>query len=196
MKQVYLTAAFDTMVAVDIAGSRRPPVPLPSKALCLTPPTPIRHGACLFLHPPSTTSLSALHAVRSRRSSLFQTGGSLITQPLKPYSAAHSPAQGPRSISPRRAPPSPRTYQGSEGHTQDLQLYGWALLVFTIMYFSFNFVMIFGSKMLFPTQTGYKVLDWILDDHYYCYLIPILGPVFVFIIFFNWLGMKYFRQNA
>ncbi|KAH6599029.1 hypothetical protein BASA61_002708 [Batrachochytrium salamandrivorans] len=90
--------------------------------------------------PPSTTSLSALHAVRSRRSSLFQTGGSLITQPLKPYSAAHSPAQGPRSISPRRAPPSPRTYQGSEGHTQDLQLYGWALLVFTIMYFSFNFV--------------------------------------------------------
>eukprot|EP00842_Homolaphlyctis_polyrhiza_P001376 jgi/Hompol1/2239/HPOL_002101-RA len=69
-------------------------------------------------------------------------------------------------------------------------------MVATTIYFGFNMFTIVISKTLLPRPTGHWLLDWIQNDHYYCYLIPTLGPVCVFFIFFNWLGMKYFRQNA
>ncbi|CAG8573221.1 51_t:CDS:2 [Diversispora eburnea] len=38
-------------------------------------------------------------------------------------------------------------------------------------------------------------LDWIKKDGYYCLLIPITLPVAVYSIFWNWLGMKFFKHN-
>jgi len=38
-------------------------------------------------------------------------------------------------------------------------------------------------------------LDTIKHDWYYCVLIPLTLPVMVFFVFWNWMGMKYFRHN-
>ncbi|KAL5040470.1 hypothetical protein RTP6_007473 [Batrachochytrium dendrobatidis] len=129
-------------------------------------------------------------------SSLLQSSESFPDTPFQPYSASRVTPGNGRGISPRRAPPSPRTNQDTDVHAHELQFYGWVLLIFTVLYFSVNMLMMVGSKWMIPADTQHKVLKWIRDDTYYCYLIPILGPVFVFFIFFNWLGMKYFRQNA
>ncbi|CAG8626020.1 19755_t:CDS:2 [Rhizophagus irregularis] len=44
-------------------------------------------------------------------------------------------------------------------------------------------------------ETGNKTLDWIKKDEYYCLLVPLTLPVTIYAVFFNWLGMKFFRHN-
>ncbi|KAI8926168.1 phosphatidylinositol N-acetylglucosaminyltransferase subunit Y-domain-containing protein [Entophlyctis helioformis] len=134
----------------------------------------------------------------ARRNSLFQPGAALVGAPLTPYSVFRGGVdpRSSRSRSPTLAPPSPRTNQSAAAQLGELRIYGWFLLAFTIAYLGFNAFTIVGSKLLIPEQSGSEILDWIRNDRYYCYLVPILGPVFVFFVFFNWLGMKYFRQNA
>lgn len=43
--------------------------------------------------------------------------------------------------------------------------------------------------------TGNKYLDWIREDRYYSFLVPIMLPVTVFFVVINWFGMKFFRHN-
>ena len=41
----------------------------------------------------------------------------------------------------------------------------------------------------------YWLLDWIREDRYFVLLVPLLLPVAVAFVFFNWLGLKYLRAN-
>lgn len=49
------------------------------------------------------------------------------------------------------------------------------------------------SKLLPPT--GVWMLDAMRDDWYYCYLVPMVGPVTFLTIYVNWMSMKFFRHN-
>ena len=40
-----------------------------------------------------------------------------------------------------------------------------------------------------------QALDAIAEDRYYSKLIPLTLPVSVVFVFFNWLGMNFFRNN-
>ncbi|KAL2920145.1 hypothetical protein HK105_200211 [Polyrhizophydium stewartii] len=170
---------------------RRPPSlpPLP------VVPQSVSSRAPLF-PPLQAASQQQQPALRpTRRNSLFQPGSSaLAATPLTPYSVAR-PGR-PRAASPVRAPPSPRINQGDDPFDGRLRVYGWLLLAATAAYFAFNLFTLVLRHWLIPANSGSRLLEWIRNDKYYCYLIPVFGPVFVFFIFFNWLGMKYFRQNA
>ncbi|CAI2179458.1 7787_t:CDS:2 [Funneliformis geosporum] len=72
-------------------------------------------------------------------------------------------------------------------------LWGWILLFSTYFIFVFSMYAIVVSK--FVPETGNKTLDWIKKDEYYCLLVPLTLPVTIYAIFFNWLGMKFFRHN-
>ncbi|CAG8584644.1 13737_t:CDS:2 [Funneliformis mosseae] len=72
-------------------------------------------------------------------------------------------------------------------------LWGWVLLLAAYFIFVFSMYAIVVSK--FVPETGNKTLDWIKRDEYYCLLVPLTLPVTIYAIFFNWLGMKFFRHN-
>ncbi|RIA93745.1 phosphatidylinositol N-acetylglucosaminyltransferase subunit Y-domain-containing protein [Glomus cerebriforme] len=72
-------------------------------------------------------------------------------------------------------------------------LWGWFLLFAAYFIFVVSMYAIVVSK--FVPETGNKTLDWIKKDEYYCLLIPLTLPVTIYAIFFNWLGMKFFRHN-
>jgi hypothetical protein len=78
---------------------------------------------------------------------------------------------------------------------------GVALLIFISIYFLFNLTTMWGSKtflgqsilaIFLPTS----LVDFLANDHHYCYLIPTIGPVIFIFALFNWMGMKFFRHNA
>ncbi|CDW91647.1 UNKNOWN [Stylonychia lemnae] len=62
-------------------------------------------------------------------------------------------------------------------------------IIFSLSLYSF-----WISKFFMP-YTGNKVLDWIKDDEYYCFLIPATLVNALIMTYFNWLAMKYFRQG-
>ncbi|CAB4383921.1 unnamed protein product [Rhizophagus irregularis] len=72
-------------------------------------------------------------------------------------------------------------------------LWGWFLLFAAYFIFVFSMYAIVVSK--FVPETGNKTLDWIKKDEYYCLLVPLTLPVTIYAVFFNWLGMKFFRHN-
>ncbi|KAJ3366030.1 hypothetical protein GGF32_007530 [Allomyces javanicus] len=49
------------------------------------------------------------------------------------------------------------------------------------------------SKVL--PATGVWWLDAIRNDWYYCFLIPLMAPVSIFFLIWNWYGKKLFRHN-
>jgi hypothetical protein len=80
--------------------------------------------------------------------------------------------------------------------------HGWTLLLCTTIYLVFNTWTIVLSKWV---TTGiwvnlnilvtFQWLDVFASDGYYCYLIPMTGPVLLLFVLVNWLGMKYFRTS-
>ena len=73
-------------------------------------------------------------------------------------------------------------------------LIGTAIIIGAYIVCTFFLYWIVFSKLL--PYTGHPVLDWLKDDHFYCVLFPVLfGPIVVFIVYFNWLAMKYFRHS-
>ena len=46
-----------------------------------------------------------------------------------------------------------------------------------------------------PAAERPKVLDWIAEDQYYCYLVPATLPGALYIVVWNWASMKFFRHN-
>lgn len=70
---------------------------------------------------------------------------------------------------------------------------GYLLLITTYFIFLISMYAIVVSKWM--PITGNKILDWIAQDTYYCYFIPMIIPVFLLTVIINWLGMKFFRQN-
>jgi len=51
----------------------------------------------------------------------------------------------------------------------------------------------FVSKLL--PVTGIFLLDWIRQDTYFCYLIPLALPTSYIFIYVNWLSLRVFENN-
>ncbi|KAJ1834389.1 hypothetical protein LPJ63_001978 [Coemansia sp. RSA 2711] len=75
----------------------------------------------------------------------------------------------------------------------DTPIYGYALLVLTAVLFVSSMYSLVVSK--FMPYTGNAFLDAVKDDRYFCLLMPITGLSFTFAVFWNWLGMKFFRHS-
>ncbi|KAJ2845839.1 hypothetical protein IWW36_004621 [Coemansia brasiliensis] len=75
----------------------------------------------------------------------------------------------------------------------DTPIYGYMLLGLTSVLFISTMYALVVSK--FMPETGIAFLDAVKDDHYFCLLMPITGLSFVFAVFWNWLGMKFFRHS-
>ncbi|ORY05858.1 hypothetical protein K493DRAFT_192505, partial [Basidiobolus meristosporus CBS 931.73] len=73
------------------------------------------------------------------------------------------------------------------------QFWGYVLLIATYVLFVLFMYAIVVSKLM--PYTGNKYLDWIKEDTYYCLLIPVTWFVSVYAVFWNWMGMKFFRHN-
>ncbi|TPX72354.1 hypothetical protein SpCBS45565_g00438 [Spizellomyces sp. 'palustris'] len=101
-----------------------------------------------------------------------------------------------------RSPPSPRSKLSlsfpSSPLTDRTPLYGWMLLIATGIYFVVGMYMLvsLGRPRKESITISTKSSSRVAPDTYYTFLIPLLGPVTVFFIFFNWLGLKFFRHNA
>lgn len=72
-------------------------------------------------------------------------------------------------------------------------LYGYCLLIVVCLFFTCFMFSAFVSKLLPPS--GHAVIDFIIADHYYCYLLPLMIPITLFTVYLNWFGMKLFRHN-
>ncbi|KAJ1879684.1 hypothetical protein H4R99_004920 [Coemansia sp. RSA 1722] len=83
--------------------------------------------------------------------------------------------------------------QMAAGELDDTPVYGMVLLAVTVVVFVVSVYALVVSK--FMPYTGVVVLDAVKDDDYFCLLVPITGLSFNFAVFWNWLGMKYFRHN-
>ncbi|ORX99051.1 hypothetical protein K493DRAFT_313366 [Basidiobolus meristosporus CBS 931.73] len=85
------------------------------------------------------------------------------------------------------------TIQLSNMEPDSTQFWGYASLLVTYLLFISSMYAIVVSKYI--PYTGNKYLDWIKEDTYYCLLLPITLFVSVYAVFWNWMGMKFFRHN-
>jgi hypothetical protein len=85
--------------------------------------------------------------------------------------------------------PSPRTKQ-EIGNTKRMAVILALITVFGFIYQLWALIIC----RLIPKSSN-PLIKWFQDDHFYCYLIPVLGPAYFFFMLVNWLGMKYFRHN-
>ncbi|KAI8621106.1 hypothetical protein BC830DRAFT_1058540 [Chytriomyces sp. MP71] len=42
----------------------------------------------------------------------------------------------------------------------------------------------------------HQILRAIRNDNYYCFVLPLMPPILLFFVFFNWLGLKLHRHNT
>ncbi|KAI9010341.1 hypothetical protein CLU79DRAFT_710670 [Phycomyces nitens] len=67
-------------------------------------------------------------------------------------------------------------------------LWGYFLLISTWLIFFITMYSLIGRHWV-------PVLDWIREDSYYCYVVPVTAIVFIYFVVCNWMGMKFFRHN-
>lgn len=70
---------------------------------------------------------------------------------------------------------------------------GWMLLVVSWVWLSFSTYTMILSKVLPVPQN--KILQSIAMDRHYCLLPSASIVMMVIFVFFNWLGLKYFKHN-
>jgi phosphatidylinositol glycan anchor class Y biosynthesis protein len=70
---------------------------------------------------------------------------------------------------------------------------GYLLILVSVLGLCAHLYATILSKLL-PTPSSLW-LAAISQDTFYCYLIPLLLPIFFIFIYFNWLGLKLFRHN-
>ena len=75
----------------------------------------------------------------------------------------------------------------------EVKSYGVILLTCTLV-FLYIYAAYVSKSSLIPS-TGYWLLDEMKDDHYYCYLIPIMILPTYIVIYLNWLSMRVFESN-
>ncbi|EGF77171.1 hypothetical protein BATDEDRAFT_27819 [Batrachochytrium dendrobatidis JAM81] len=157
MKQVYLIAGdIQPCLRHRVFGS---PLSATSIACSNTSTTTITYSA-RHSYSSSQPSSQLSGQPSGQSSSLLQSSESFPDTPFQPYSASRVTPGNGRGISPRRAPPSPRTNQDTDVHAHELQFYGWVLLIFTVLYFSVNMLMMVGSKWMIPADTQHKVFGY------------------------------------
>lgn len=67
-------------------------------------------------------------------------------------------------------------------------LIGLSALLFVLVLYALIFSPLVGS-------TEHVLLDFIREDTYYCFLIPLLIPTTVIILYVNWVSVKFFRHT-
>ncbi|KAJ3069602.1 hypothetical protein HDU98_007352 [Podochytrium sp. JEL0797] len=70
------------------------------------------------------------------------------------------------------------------------------LFAATAVYFSLSMYALVISKILPEHWAQGKILRAIRDDNHYCYILPMLPPILLFFVFFNWMGLKLHSHNA
>jgi hypothetical protein len=129
--------------------------------------------------------------------------------------------QGPREASEAAAAAAAVAGSGAGGGAVPLEdhtwVYGWALLAATYVGFCASLYALVVSKWMpltgnavrwpqvYHTRTAcallsvgcvcIQILDWVAQDHYYCYLLPATLPVAVYVVVWNWMSLKFFRHN-
>ncbi|KAJ1896173.1 hypothetical protein LPJ66_004153 [Kickxella alabastrina] len=95
----------------------------------------------------------------------------------------------------RAAPPYTRRQaaQLPANEPDSTPVYGAVLLGVTSVMFVLLMYALVVAK--FMPKTGFWLLDAVKKDDYFCLLVPITGLSFTFAVFWNWLGMKFFRHN-
>ncbi|KAJ1942085.1 hypothetical protein GGF37_003268 [Kickxella alabastrina] len=95
----------------------------------------------------------------------------------------------------RAAPPYTRRQaaQLPANESDSTPVYGAVLLGVTSVMFVLLMYALVVAK--FMPKTGFWLLDAVKKDDYFCLLVPITGLSFTFAVFWNWLGMKFFRHN-
>ena len=79
-------------------------------------------------------------------------------------------------------------------HSENLtEIMGSLIITMAAIIFIGLFYAMIGSKLLGPT--GNYLLDFIRDDEYYCFLLPLMLPVTVIALYCNWVSMKFFRHS-
>ena len=47
----------------------------------------------------------------------------------------------------------------------------------------------------FLPKSGNEFVDFVIEDNYYCYLVPLTIPTTVVALYANWVSLKFFRHN-
>ena len=77
--------------------------------------------------------------------------------------------------------------------TPSIRLFGYGLICSSIAFGVIFLYAILVAKLM--PDTGYKILDWVKSDRYFCYLIPLaILPTYA-IIYLNWLSITHFVRN-
>ncbi|CDP09292.1 unnamed protein product [Coffea canephora] len=70
--------------------------------------------------------------------------------------------------------------------------WGWFLLICGAVSFCGLLFAAVGSKLLPPS--GNSLISAILNDRYYCLLVPLTPPILLIAVYFHWLCMKLFKH--
>lgn len=79
------------------------------------------------------------------------------------------------------------------GQETETVLWGYIVIALGVFVLVLGLYTLVISKVL--PYTGITLLDWIKEDFYYSALSFVMVPVTIIFIYFNWLGMKFFRHN-
>jgi hypothetical protein len=74
------------------------------------------------------------------------------------------------------------------------EMSGYLLLVVIAVAFAIGIFWMMFSKLL-PLHSGASLLSFMHNDDYYCWLIPLLLPLTMVVLYANWVAMKFFRHN-
>lgn len=74
-----------------------------------------------------------------------------------------------------------------------LHLTGLVLIVLSVLVLVISLYTILISKLM--PYTGIVALDFVKDDEYFCYLLPLLILPTFSVVYLNWLAMNHFQQN-
>ena len=76
---------------------------------------------------------------------------------------------------------------------ESTRLCGYAILIIGTILILICLYTILISKLV--PRTGDLVLDAVMEDTYYCILVPLTVPVTFIAVYWNWVSMKFFRHN-
>ncbi|KAH8556738.1 phosphatidylinositol N-acetylglucosaminyltransferase subunit Y-domain-containing protein [Umbelopsis sp. PMI_123] len=117
----------------------------------------------------------------------------VLTEPNRKRKNKDRPTHRPQLSIPQPIYTRRMTVHMPETAPDSTYLWGYALLAATFATFTITAYTAVGTY--FVPYTGYKILDAIKDDDYYCLLVPITSIVCIYFIVWNWMGMKFFRHN-
>jgi hypothetical protein len=120
----------------------------------------------------------------------------IASSPISEDIATHAEVSSPQML----LKPIPRESDMIyEGRTEPLEndsiteLLGYTFLIGAFTFFVLTMFAFFGSAII--GKTGHIVLDFLLEDSYYCFLLPLLVPLTIIITYLNWLSIKFFRHT-